>query len=97
MRGRTLNNAVVILDEAQNSTRLQMLMVLTRRGHHSKMIVTGDDSQVDLDDPESSGMSDALRRLRNIPGIAIIRLEKQDIVRHRLVQDIVNAYANGKQ
>ncbi len=97
MRGRTLNNSVVILDEAQNTTRLQMLMFLTRLGHHSKMIVTGDDSQIDLQDPESSGISDALRRLRSIPGIAIIRLEKQDIVRHRLVQDIVNAYANGKQ
>jgi len=97
MRGRTLNNAVVILDEAQNTTRSQMLMFLTRLGHHSKMIVTGDDSQVDLEDPESSGMSDALKRLRSLPGIAIIRLEKQDIVRHRLVQDIVNAYANGKQ
>lgn len=97
MRGRTLNNAVVILDEAQNTTRSQMLMFLTRLGHHSKMIVTGDDSQIDLDDAESSGMIDALRRLRSIQGIAIIRLEKSDIVRHRLVQDIVNAYANGKQ
>ncbi len=97
MRGRTLNNAVVILDEGQNTTRSQMLMFLTRLGHHSKMIVTGDDSQIDLQEPESSGISDALRRLRSIPGIAIIRLEKQDIVRHRLVQDIVNAYANGKQ
>jgi phosphate starvation-inducible protein PhoH and related proteins len=97
MRGRTLNNAVVILDEAQNTTKSQMLMFLTRMGHHSKMIVTGDDSQIDLDAPEASGISDALRRLSNIEGIAIIRLDHQDIVRHRLVQNIVTAYANGKR
>jgi phosphate starvation-inducible PhoH-like protein len=72
-----------------------MLMFLTRLGHNSKMIVTGDDSQIDLERPESSGMIDAVRRLREVPGISTIRLSEQDIVRHRLVQNIVNAYANG--
>ncbi len=96
MRGRTLNNCIVILDEAQNTTCSQMLMFLTRLGHNSKMIVTGDDSQIDLDRPETSGMTDALKRLADIKGIAIIRLKKEDIVRHRLVQNIVHAYANGK-
>lgn len=95
MRGRTLNNAAIILDEAQNTTTSQMLMFLTRLGHSSKMIVTGDDSQIDLDRPETSGMTDALRRLAGVDGIGIIRLTQQDIVRHRLVQDIVTAYANG--
>lgn len=95
MRGRTLNSSAVILDEAQNTTRAQMLMFLTRLGHHSKMIVTGDDSQVDLERPETSGMADALERLRGVRGIAIIRLVKSDIVRHRLVQEIVDAYGNG--
>jgi len=93
MRGRTLNNAVVILDEAQNTTTAQMLMFLTRLGHHSKMIVTGDDSQIDLEPGQTSGLIDAGIRLRNMDGIAIIRLTKADIVRHRLVQDIVDAYA----
>jgi phosphate starvation-inducible PhoH-like protein len=96
MRGRTLNNSVVLLDEAQNTTCSQMLMFLTRLGHNSKMVVTGDDSQIDLDRPESSGMTDALRRLTGIKDISIIRLKKVDIVRHRLVQNIVTAYANGK-
>jgi phosphate starvation-inducible PhoH-like protein len=95
MRGRTLNNSVVILDEAQNTTVSQMMMFLTRLGNSSKMIVTGDDSQVDLERPELSGMTDALRRLHGIEGISIIRLCQQDIVRHRLVQDIVTAYGNG--
>lgn len=97
MRGRTLNNCVVILDEAQNTTSSQMLMFLTRLGHNSKMIVTGDDSQVDLDKPESSGMIDALHRLSGVKGISVVRLQKEDIVRHRLVQRIVHAYANGRQ
>lgn len=97
MRGRTLNNSVVILDEAQNTTVSQMLMFLTRLGHHSKMIVTGDDSQVDLDRSEKSGMIDALTRLQHVDGISIVRLREVDIVRHRLVQNIVTAYANGKK
>src|SRR5690625_4003414 len=70
MRGRTLNNALIILDEAQNTTKSQMLMFLTRLGHGSKMIVTGDTSQIDLDDPRDSGLVDAVRRLRNTKGIA---------------------------
>lgn len=97
MRGRTLNNCVVILDEAQNTTASQMMMFLTRLGHNSKMIVTGDDSQIDLEKPETSGMIDALQRLDGVPGISIIRLQKEDIVRHKLVQQIVLAYANGKE
>lgn len=91
MRGRTLNRAAVILDEAQNTTPRQMLMFLTRMGHQSKMIVTGDDSQVDLEGGPS-GLFDGVRRLRGIAGIAIIRLRETDIVRHELVQRIVVAY-----
>jgi phosphate starvation-inducible PhoH-like protein len=93
MRGRTLNNAVVILDEAQNTTPLQMLMFLTRLGHHSLMIVTGDDSQVDLEPGQPSGLIDAVGRLRGCAGVRILRLREMDIVRHRLVQDIVTRYA----
>ncbi len=94
MRGRTLNHATVILDEAQNTTPGQMLMFLTRLGHQSKMIVTGDDSQVDLDPSQASGLIDAAQRLRGCPGVEIIRLTDADIVRHRLVQAIVARYAN---
>ncbi len=94
MRGRTLNSAVIILDEAQNSTVAQMLMFLTRLGHHSKMIVTGDDSQSDLDD-EESGFTDAVQRLEGHPEIAVVRLTKRDIVRHALVQRVVEAYGRG--
>lgn len=92
MRGRTLNQSVIILDEAQNTTPGQMLMFLTRLGHESKMIVTGDPSQVDLPEGSSSGLIDAMRRLKGIKGIAMVALERGDIVRHRLVQNIVNAY-----
>ncbi|MGD8452958.1 MAG: PhoH family protein [Phycisphaerae bacterium] len=94
MRGRTLNNAVIILDEAQNCTPSQMLMFLTRLGHHSKMIVTGDDSQSDLEPGQPSGLIDALHRLRGIPGIDILRLTDADIIRHRLVQAVVARYAD---
>ena len=93
MRGRTLNDSVIILDEAQNATGPQMLMFLTRMGHGSKMIVTGDDSQIDLPDEITSGLLDAKERLSGIKGLAFIRLDKADIVRHRLVQNIVEAYA----
>lgn len=92
MRGRTLNESVVILDEAQNTTPSQMLMFLTRLGHDSKMIITGDPSQIDLPDDTRSGLEDALEKLRGIKGIAVVTLERGDIVRHRLVQNIVNAY-----
>jgi phosphate starvation-inducible PhoH-like protein len=94
MRGRTLNDSVIILDEAQNTTPLQMLMFLTRMGHGSKMIVTGDDSQVDLEAGASSGLVDAKRRLSGVKHLAFVRLQKGDIVRHRLVQTIVEAYAD---
>lgn len=94
MRGRTLNNAVIILDEAQNTTKGQMQMFLTRMGHGSKMIVTGDVTQIDLPEPAESGLIDAARRLRRIRGIGFVTLDKQDIVRHRLVQRIVEAYGD---
>jgi phosphate starvation-inducible PhoH-like protein len=94
MRGRTLNDAVVILDEAQNTTPSQMLMFLTRLGNNSKMIVTGDTTQVDLPLNTPSGLPDALNRLDGIDGIAVVRLDRADIVRHKLVQHIVDAYEN---
>ena len=97
MRGRTLNDSVIILDEAQNTTVLQMLMFLTRMGHGSKMIVTGDDSQVDLPQEATSGLIDAQARLSGIKGLSIVRLGRDDIVRHRLVQRIVQAYADGAE
>ncbi|MCG3128115.1 MAG: PhoH-like protein [Phycisphaerae bacterium] len=92
MRGRTLNHAVIILDEAQNSTPSQMFMFLTRLGNDSKMIVTGDDTQVDLEPGQPSGLTDAIERLRGCDGVTTIRLEDVDIVRHPLVQRIVNRY-----
>ena len=92
MRGRTLNDAVVILDEAQNTTVSQMLMFLTRLGHDSKMIVTGDASQSDLAGGQELGLTDALIRLKGVKGIGMIRLTEADIVRHRLVHNIVKAY-----
>lgn len=92
MRGRTLNDSGIILDEAQNTTVSQMLMFLTRLGHGSKMIVTGDETQIDLPPDVESGLVDARRRLRGIKGIGIVKLDRLDIVRHRLVQNIVNAY-----
>jgi phosphate starvation-inducible PhoH-like protein len=92
MRGRTLNESVIILDEAQNTTVSQMLMFLTRLGNESKMIVTGDVSQVDLPPATTSGLADALQKLQGIKGVATVTLDKADIVRHRLVQSIVQAY-----
>lgn len=92
MRGRTLNNAVVILDEAQNSTKGQMKMFLTRLGHGSKMVVTGDVTQVDLPDARESGLLDAAMRLRRTPGVGFVAFEKSDVVRHDLVQRIIEAY-----
>ncbi|MEK6676779.1 MAG: PhoH family protein [Planctomycetota bacterium] len=97
MRGRTLNNAAIILDEAQNATSAQMLMFLTRLGHHSKMIVTGDVSQSDLPDSATSGLTDAVERLDGVSGVAVVRLQKTDIVRHPLVQSVVEAYAGGHE
>ena len=92
MRGRTLNEAVIICDEAQNTSALQMLMVLTRLGQGSKMIVTGDITQIDLDTGQKSGMVEAIATLRRIKGIGFVELTQRDIVRHRLVQNIVRAY-----
>jgi len=92
MRGRTLNEAVIICDEAQNTSALQMLMVLTRLGHGSKMIITGDITQIDLEPGQKSGMIEAIETLRRIKGIGCVELAKRDIVRHRLVQNIVQAY-----
>jgi phosphate starvation-inducible PhoH-like protein len=92
MRGRTLNDAFIILDEAQNTTVAQMKMFLTRMGERSKMVVSGDATQLDLPRGVRSGLRDALYRLNSINGIAIIRLGTSDIVRHRLVQKIVEAY-----
>jgi phosphate starvation-inducible protein PhoH and related proteins len=95
MRGRTLNHSVVILDEAQNSTRGQMQMFLTRMGQGSKMIVTGDPSQNDLPDDVESGLIDGARRLARVDGVAFIGFEQQDVVRHELVKRIIRAYDDG--
>ena len=92
MRGRTLNEAVIICDEAQNTSALQMLMVLTRLGNGSKMIITGDITQIDLEPGQKSGMIEAIETLRRIKGIGYAELNQKDIVRHRLVQNIVQAY-----
>lgn len=97
MRGRTLNDAVIILDEAQNTTTQQMKMFLTRLGMNSKMIVTGDVTQIDLPRSTRSGLLSALRILRNVKGIGVIEYEKKDIVRHPLVQKIVDAYESHKE
>ncbi len=92
MRGRTLDNCYVILDEAQNSTDLQLKMFLTRMGPNAKLIITGDLTQVDLPRKQMSGLGKALRILDNIKGISIIQLDTDDVVRHRLVKDIIQAY-----
>jgi len=92
MRGRTLNESAIICDEAQNTSGLQMLMVLTRLGHGSKMIITGDVTQVDLAPGQKSGMVEAIEILKPIDGIGVVELGQRDIVRHRLVQNIVQAY-----
>lgn len=95
MRGRTLHDAVVIMDEAQNSTRQQMLMFLTRMGPNCKMVVTGDASQVDLDMQRvTSGLADAASRLADMDGIGVVQLDRSDIVRHPLVEKIVKAYGD---
>jgi phosphate starvation-inducible protein PhoH and related proteins len=92
MRGRTLNNAFVILDEAQNTTTEQMFMLLTRIGPHSKCVITGDVTQVDLPPNKRSGVVEALQALKNIPGISIVYLNERDVVRHELVRSIITAY-----
>ena len=95
MRGRTLNNAFVILDEAQNTTSNQLKMFLTRMGDSAKFVVTGDVTQIDLPNPQNSGLVQAMRILKGIKGIELINFTVKDIVRHRLVQDIVEAYEKG--
>lgn len=92
MRGRTLNNAFILLDEGQNTTPMQMKMFLTRMGPESKMIVTGDISQVDLPSNQRSGLKEATRILGNVKGIGIIELNERDVVRHKLVREIIEAY-----
>ena len=92
MRGRTLNDAVIILDEAQNTTRPQIKMFLTRLGINGKMIITGDITQIDLPPSQQSGLIHSMKLLRNIKGIATVEFNKKDIVRHKLVQRIVEAY-----
>lgn len=97
MRGRTLDDSFIILDEAQNTTKEQMKMFLTRLGFNSKMIVTGDNTQVDLPDGKPSGLSDAIRVLKNLDDIKIIKLTEKDVVRHKLVQSIVKAYEKAEE
>ena len=92
MRGRTLSDAVVILDEAQNTTPAQIRMFLTRMGWNTKMIITGDMTQIDLPHSQKSGLVEALHILNNIEGIGVVALDRSDIVRHKLVTKIVNAY-----
>ena len=92
MRGRTLDDAFIILDEAQNTTREQIKMFLTRLGFNSKMVITGDITQIDLPDAHKSGLVDAMRVLKNVEDIAITRFTEKDVVRHKLVQDIIKAY-----
>jgi phosphate starvation-inducible protein PhoH and related proteins len=97
MRGRTLANSVVILDEAQNTTSMQMKMFLTRLGENSRMIVTGDPSQVDLPPGQTSGLAEAMRLLDGVEGIGRVVFTAQDVIRHELVQRIVEAYENAAQ
>ncbi len=94
MRGRTLNGAFIILDEAQNSTTEQMLMFLTRLGHGSKAVITGDETQIDLPPHKQSGLAEAHRALKHTEGIAIVEFSRRDVVRHPLVQRIIAAYEN---
>ena len=92
MRGRTLNNAFILLDEAQNTTPMQMKMFMTRMGPDSKMIITGDPTQVDLPSNQRSGLTEATRILKDVKGITFVELTDKDVVRHRLVKDIIEAY-----
>ena len=92
MRGRTLDESYIILDEAQNTTHEQMKMFLTRMGNGSKVVITGDITQIDLPEPKKSGLIQAAKVLKNISGISIVRFSERDVVRHRLVQEIIKAY-----
>ena len=97
MRGRTLDDSFIILDEAQNTTREQMKMFLTRLGFNSKMVVTGDITQIDLPDGKKSGMLQAMRILKNIPDISVCQFTEKDVVRHKLVQEIIKAYEKNEE
>jgi phosphate starvation-inducible PhoH-like protein len=97
MRGRTLNNAFVILDEAQNSTTMQMLMFLTRMGENSRMVITGDPSQTDLPSHQKSGLKEAMEILQNVEGIDFTHFSSEDVVRHPLVAKIIQAYDKSKK
>ncbi|AQG82411.1 PhoH family protein [Spirosoma montaniterrae] len=97
MRGRTLNNAFILLDEAQNTTSMQMKMFLTRMGPTSKAIITGDRSQIDLPNKQKSGLIESIDILKNIKGIAFVELDGRDVVRHRLVREIIVAYDKAGQ
>lgn len=92
MRGRTLNHAFILIDEAQNTTAMQMKMILTRLGPHSQMIITGDRSQIDLPRKQRSGLVEALKILQGVEGIGIVELYERDVVRHKLVKKIIAAY-----
>ena len=96
MRGRTLDDSFIILDEAQNTTQEQMKMFLTRLGFNSKMVITGDITQIDLPDGRRSGLKEVLHILKGIDDIAQVRFDEKDVVRHRLVQDIIKAYAKAE-
>lgn len=97
MRGRTLNKAFIILDEAQNATEMQLKMFLTRLGEHSHMIITGDDSQIDLPARQRSGLLQCMKILKGIKGIGFVRLSSKDVVRHSLVRDILAAYEHAPE
>lgn len=92
MRGRTLNNAFILLDEAQNTSPMQMKMFITRMGPDSKMIVTGDATQIDLPTKQQSGLKEAIRILKGVNGIGFLELTEKDVIRHKLVRDIIEAY-----
>jgi phosphate starvation-inducible PhoH-like protein len=92
MRGRTLSNAFVILDEAQNTTTEQMFMLLTRMGPNSKCVVTGDVTQIDLPPNKRSGLVEALQALKSVQGISFVYFNERDVVRHELVRAVINAY-----
>jgi phosphate starvation-inducible PhoH-like protein len=95
MRGRSINDSFVILDEAQNTTAEQMKMFLTRMGLHSRIVVTGDVTQADLPPGQESGLVDAVRILEGVDGIGVVRMTRSDIVRHPVVQRVVDAYERG--
>ena len=96
MRGRTLEDCFIILDEAQNTTRVQMKMFLTRLGRNSKMVIVGDKTQIDLVTKNDSGILDAENKLKNIKDIGFIELNEVDVVRHNLVRKIINAYEKSR-